>query len=245
MEHRNARCESSSDGGADTGGLNREVSAVLVLDIASSQAYAFSSKLLPRDGADNGHRAKVQVNKWVARPRQINSRVRPHHKKEGLNMKHLKWLVFCLVFSTVITLSGTAYPQGSTPVSVQVTPGEVKWMPFTAMAPGAQIAMIYGNPAKPELYVLFVKLPPNFKVLPHLHPVEQVATVLSGTVYSGLGESFDLNKLTMFPASSVYTEPLKTPHFSETKAEGVILQVTGVGPTGTQYVNPSDDPRKK
>jgi len=34
----NARCESSSDGGADTGVLDREVSAVLVLDIASSRA---------------------------------------------------------------------------------------------------------------------------------------------------------------------------------------------------------------
>jgi hypothetical protein len=49
----------------------------------------------------------------------------------------------------------------------------------------------------------------------------------------------------MFPAGSVYTEPIKTPHFSETRTEGVILQVTGVGPNALQYVNPSDDPRKK
>ena len=160
-------------------------------------------------------------------------------------MKHLTWLVFCLVFSAVITLSGTAYPQGTTPVSVQVTPDEVKWMPFTAAAPGAQIAMIHGNPFKPELYVMFVKFPPNFKTLPHLHPVEQVITVLSGTIHSGLGESFDSDKLKAFPAGSVYVEPLKTPHFSETRGEGVILQTTGVGPTGTQYVNPADDPRKK
>jgi len=160
-------------------------------------------------------------------------------------MKRLTWLVFCLVCSAVIILSGSVYPQGSTPVSVQVTPSEVKWTPFPALQAGAQIAVIYGNPFKPELYVMLMKYPPNFKVLPHFHPVEQVATVLSGTIYSGFGESFDPNKLTMFPAGSVYTEPVKTPHFSETRAEGVILQVTGVGPNAMQYVNPSDDPRKK
>ena len=160
-------------------------------------------------------------------------------------MKRSILLMAVLFIVGILALYNTAQSQSPTTPIVQVTPGEVKWMPFKALAPGAQIAVIYGDPFKPELYVMLLKYPPNFKVLPHFHPIEQVATVLSGTIYSGLGESFDPNKLTMFPAGSVYTEPVKTPHFSETRAEGVILQVTGVGPNAMQYVNPSDDPRKK
>jgi uncharacterized RmlC-like cupin family protein len=110
---------------------------------------------------------------------------------------------------------------------------------------GAQFAVVYGKPLISGLYVMLVKIPPNWKNPPHSHPVEQVVTVLSGTVYAGLGESFDPNKLKMFPAGSVYTEPLNTPHFTETREEGAILQSTGVGPYSTQYVNPADDPRKK
>jgi hypothetical protein len=36
----------------------------------------------------------------------------------------------------------------------------------------------------------------------------------------------------------------KTPHFAW-NADEVIVQLSGVGPSGTTYVNPADDPRKK
>jgi quercetin dioxygenase-like cupin family protein len=160
-------------------------------------------------------------------------------------MKRSILLVSFLLVVGIFALSNTAQPQSATPTILEVTPADVKWMPFTIMGPGAQIAVIYGSAGKPELYVVLVKYPPNFKVLPHFHPVEQVATVLSGTIYAGLGESFEPSKLKMFPTGSVYTEPLKTPHFSETRGDGVVLQVIGIGPGGTQYVNPADDPRKK
>jgi len=121
----------------------------------------------------------------------------------------------------------------------------LKWMSSPALPAGAQIVVVYGSPLKPGLLVMLLKFPPNWKNPPHSHPAELVVTVLSGTVYSGLGESFDPNKLKMFPAGSVYTEPLNTPHFTETRGEEVILQGTGIGPFTTQYVNPADDPRKK
>jgi quercetin dioxygenase-like cupin family protein len=155
------------------------------------------------------------------------------------------WLMAFLSVVCIFILSGTAEPQSLTPTTVQVTPADIKWMPFPALPAGAHFAMIYGNPTNPELYVMLLKFPPNFKVPPHSHPVEQVATVISGTVYSGLGESYDPNKLRMFPAGSVYTEPLNMPHFLETREGGVIFQVTGVGPLSMQYVNSADDPRKK
>jgi quercetin dioxygenase-like cupin family protein len=166
-------------------------------------------------------------------------------RKEEIKMKRSILFLAFLILAAAIGIPRAACPQGQQPVLVQITPSEVKWMPFKAAGAGAQIAFIYGNPSKPELYVMLVKYPPNMKFLPHFHPVEQVATVLSGTIYFGLGKNFDPNKLKMFPVGSVYTEPLRTSHFSATKEEEAILQVTGIGPIDTQYVNPADDPRKK
>jgi hypothetical protein len=44
-------------------------------------------------------------------------------------------------------------------------------------SPGAvQIAVLYGDPAKPGLYVVRLKLPAGAKVMPHTHP-EEVRTL--------------------------------------------------------------------
>ncbi len=160
-------------------------------------------------------------------------------------MKRSISLMALLFVIGTLGLSSFAQPQPTTPTIVQVTPADVKWMTHPALPVGAQLSVVYGNTTQPELYVMLLKCPANWKNPPHSHPVDQVYTVLSGTVYMGLGESYDPNKLKMFPASSVYVEPLNTPHFTETKEEGAILQLTGVGPFGIRYTNPADGPRKK
>jgi quercetin dioxygenase-like cupin family protein len=160
-------------------------------------------------------------------------------------MKRLILSMGLILVASILVLSSTARAQSATPTIIQVMPGEVKWTPSPTFAGGAQNAVIYGSPSKPGLYVILMKFPPHWKNAPHFHSIEQVATVLSGTVYFGLGESYDPNKLKLLPPGSVYTEPLNTPHYAETREEGVILHVTGVGPSVTQYVNPADDPRKK
>jgi beta-xylosidase len=40
-----------------------------------------------------------------------------------------------------------------------------------------------------------------------------------------------------------YLEPFNRSHFAETGDEPVIVQITGVGPSSTQYVDPASDPR--
>jgi len=46
------------------------------------------------------------------------------------------------------------------------------------------------------------------------------------------------------PAGSFMVMPAGTRHYAWTKEETVI-QIHGVGPTGTTYVNPADDPRNR
>jgi hypothetical protein len=70
-----------------------------------------------------------------------------------------------------------------------------------------------------------------------------MATVVSGTWQFGYGDRFDENALKRLPPGSVYSEPGGGNHFARTGAEPVLVQITGVGPTDTRYVNPSDTPK--
>jgi hypothetical protein len=67
-----------------------------------------------------------------------------------------------------------------------------------------------------------------------------MAAVVSGTWQFGYGDRFDENALKRLPPGSVYSEPGGGNHFARTGAEPVLVQITGIGPTDTRYVNPSD-----
>jgi mannose-6-phosphate isomerase-like protein (cupin superfamily) len=128
---------------------------------------------------------------------------------------------------------------------LMVTPTELTWVdgPPT-IPPGAKMAVIHGDASKAGLYALRLKLPADYKVAPHRHPVDEHVTVISGTVYFGIGEKFEPEKAKAFPAGSFIIVPAETPHFVWVKEETVI-QGHAMGPTGMTYLNPADDPRKK
>jgi hypothetical protein len=112
------------------------------------------------------------------------------------------------------------------------------------MPPGAQVAVLHGSPAKPGLFTIRVRLPANFKLPVHSHPDERVRTIISGTYYSALGDKADLSKLIAFPPGTFSHVPPKVWQFAETRDEEVVFQITGVGPTSIDYLNPGDNPRK-
>jgi hypothetical protein len=58
---------------------------------------------------------------------------------------------------------------------------------------------------------------------------------VSGTWNIGFGPRFDEKALKALPPGSFYTEPSERPHFAQTGAEPVIIQITGYGPTDTRY----------
>ena len=103
-----------------------------------------------------------------------------------------------------------------------------------------EVAVLYGDTSKPGIYVQRVKLAPGFKVMPHWHPEEtRTLVVLSGTLYFGFGDTWDESKLTAFPAGTFFSEPQKTPHFAWAKDGEVVVQVTGVGPSGVTFLDQS------
>jgi quercetin dioxygenase-like cupin family protein len=120
---------------------------------------------------------------------------------------------------------------------VQVTRGEEKFTANPAQPGGAETAVLAGDPKKPELYTVRLKIPANFKIQPHWHPEDRMSVVISGTLYFGYGDKFDEAKLKELPPGSFFTEPAKLPHFAWAKSGEVIVQVSGVGPSGTTPVS--------
>src|SRR5687767_5456545 len=72
-----------------------------------------------------------------------------------------------------------------------LTPADLKWQDGPASLPkGAKFVVLEGDPAKAGPFVLRVKLPDGFKVMPHTHPKDERVTVLTGTLYLGEGGKF-------------------------------------------------------
>ncbi len=85
------------------------------------------------------------------------------------------------------------------PGFVGVFPEEIKWSP-DAVVPGADAAILLGNPDEPVPFVVRVRLPPNIIVMPHTHPVARTYSILAGRWKLGFGEIYDPARLVTFPA---------------------------------------------
>lgn len=127
---------------------------------------------------------------------------------------------------------------------LMLTPSDLVWTDVASLPPGAKVAVIEGPLDEAKPFMIRLIFPANYKVPVHWHPAIEHATVLSGTLNMGAGDTFDKSKTKPLSAGSVSIMQPNTNHFAWTKEE-TVLQVHGVGPWAVNYVNPLDDPRKK
>ena len=100
-----------------------------------------------------------------------------------------------------------------------------------------QTVVLYGDPTKSGLFVTRVKFSAGWKDAPHWHPDEaRTVAVLSGTFYFGSGDTWDESKLKAYPAGTFYSERPKAAHFTWAKDGEVVIQVTGIGPSGKTFI---------
>jgi quercetin dioxygenase-like cupin family protein len=126
-----------------------------------------------------------------------------------------------------------------------VSPQDIEWAPGPAsIPPGAEAAVLYGDPSKEGLFALRLKLPIGYHIPPHMHPKPEVVTVISGTFRLGMGETADQSKADALPTGSFFALPPGSAHYAYAD-EDTILQLNSVGPWTLTYVNPKDDPRQK
>jgi len=105
---------------------------------------------------------------------------------------------------------------------------------FGGLAQTTQVAILYGDPSKAGLYVERIKFPAGLEIQVHMHSdPHRTILILSGTLYYAVGKEWDESKMKPLPAGTFFTEPTGMPHYAWAKDGEVVLQISGIGPTGT------------
>jgi len=138
-----------------------------------------------------------------------------------------------------------AKKKAATPKHTVMNPADIKWGDAPpAFPPGAKMAVLQGDPSKPQMFTARIKVPDGYKVAPHWHPTTENLTVISGTFYLGTGDKMDESKATAMTAGAFGSMPAKMHHYAWTKGETEV-QIHAMGPFQLTYVNPADDPQQK
>jgi hypothetical protein len=151
-----------------------------------------------------------------------------------------------VVLSAIVSMSALPYSLASVAAGMKVitSPDEVTWGTAPPeLQPGAQLAVISGDPSKAgTIYLLRVKMPDGYKFAPHWHPKNVNVTVISGSMGIGMGDKFDEKRGELVKTGGFVLEPRQMHHYAWAHRPTVI-EVYGEGPFAINYVNPSDDPR--
>ena len=147
-----------------------------------------------------------------------------------------------IVLSVLLAASASV---GALAMDVISDPAGVKFGPSPpALPPGAQIAVISGDPGANGPYVVRAMLPAGYTIPPHTHPTDENVTVLTGTFHIAMGDKLDKAKGDAIGPGGFFRAEQGMQHYGWTTSPTVI-QIHGMGPFAINYVNPADDPRNQ
>ncbi len=151
-----------------------------------------------------------------------------------------------VIFAIAIALpTAAAAADMAMPMANATQSDDVKWGPAPPMLPpGAQMAVMTGNPMAPGFVSIRARLPAGYTIAPHTHPTDEHVTVLSGDMSFGMGDTMDPASEKSLQAGGYFVAGAKMHHYATTKA-GAVIQVDMEGPFEITYINPVDDPRNK
>jgi len=125
--------------------------------------------------------------------------------------------------------------------AIRICPDSLKWNDTKPpLPPGAKVAVLEGNPKESGHFTIRIKMPPNYKIPPHMHPVDERATVLSGAIYVGIGDTLDVAKAKKISAGCFYLNPAGMHHYAFTGKDETILQISTNGPWGSTYLQTTE-----
>src|SRR5580693_6718077 len=115
----------------------------------------------------------------------------------------------------------------------------VKWSPAPRALPmGAMMVVLAGDPTSTGPAVLRLRMPAGYRILPHWHPTDERVTVLSGTLFIGLGDELNPTKARAIAAGDNVLARAYTNHSAWTKT-GATVQIDLTGPFQITYVDPA------
>ena len=119
--------------------------------------------------------------------------------------------------------------------------GLPEWQPRPVL-PGAAAMYLVGDPAQHGLFAARFRYPDGARVAPHWHTASVHITVLSGTLMLGMGDVFDSTRAQAYGPGSFLVLEGGMHHYEWFRGE-VVVQVEGIGPFRTVFLNPADAPR--
>ena len=126
-------------------------------------------------------------------------------------------------------------------VKRRLTPKEIEGLPSqsagagTSGLPAVTTRVLFGDPTKPGLYTIELKVAPKTVIQAHTHRDTRTAVVVSGLWHFGYGPKNEQALVKDLPPGAFYTEPAGESHFARTGQEGATVSMTGYGPTDTVY----------
>lgn len=150
--------------------------------------------------------------------------------------------IWHVVLAAVFTMSsGIALAQtaggkaGAAAGPTIVTMDTTKWTTGTGMLKGTDVAVLYGDPTKPGPYGIRLKIPANTTFAPHYHGDTENVTVISGTLYVGVGDKVNPSSLKALGPGSFVSVPANLHHYALTK-DAAVIQIEGIGPSSMNAV---------
>lgn len=149
-----------------------------------------------------------------------------------------------LVALSVLVLVGTvALAQDSGPKGISAN--AIKWTPVPSALPkGGQLTVLSGDVAKSGTFTVRLKMPAGYTFQAHKHPHTERITVISGVFYFGTGDKLDAKQANKLGRGGFVELPANTNHYAFVRAP-TIIQISGEGPFGIEYVNAADNPSMK
>ena len=149
-------------------------------------------------------------------------------------------IAICLVAPILIATASAGTRDDA--ISV-VDMDKLQWKDYPGL-PGVTFTVVAGDPSKPGIYTIRAKFAPRTMSQPHWHPETRYVTVMKGTWWTGAGAKFDPEDTVPVRVGGFSIHTPKEIHYDGAKDEEVIVQISGIGPSGTIPVNPDGTDKK-
>ena len=115
----------------------------------------------------------------------------------------------------------------------RLTPDQMEW---TVRENGTSFVLLEGAPGAEGFYVYRVKSPPGTFTTPHYHSKDRYVTVIAGTWHTGFNADGDPENTVPLGPGSYVKHPAGGMHYDGAKDEEVIVEIRGIGPVESVYL---------
>ena len=115
---------------------------------------------------------------------------------------------------------------------------KLAWAPAEGLPPGAQVAVLYGDPSKAGPFALRFKFPAGYQIPTHSHPTDELLTVLSGKARMSFGEDASEKTADAMTQDSFMVLPAGHWHVLWIDSE-TIIELHSTGPFAITLLHPA------